>query len=106
MPNKAFTSISFTDLFMEFQYRKERDLDGDGKYEIITQTFKNIGNHNYWLFNLYNIKNNELVNVNYKANYPIMVQILNDDNYNITKRISRSQMKEFALKVPDDYVKK
>ncbi|MDP4209840.1 MAG: hypothetical protein Q8928_13595 [Bacteroidota bacterium] len=102
-PDGGFTKISFTDLYMDFNYRKERDLNGDGNYEIITQSFQNYGKHNYWLFNIYNLKNNELVNVNKLYQYPIMSQILYRDNFKITKNLSREKMKTFSRKLPDDY---
>lgn len=105
-PNGGFTKIAFTDLSMEYKNRLERDFDGDGNYEIIVQSFQSYGDHNYFLFNLYNYKNGQVVNVNNKANYPIMVQLLWRENYAITNKISRKQMKQFSKKLPDDYDKK
>lgn len=102
-PDGGLSKISFTDLFMNFQNRIERDFDGDGLFEVITQTFQNYEKHNYWLFNLYNFKNDSLVNVNSKGNYPIMIQLLFRNNYEITNNISRERMKQFAKKLPDDY---
>ncbi len=102
-PDGTFYKLLFTDLFMGFEYRKERDVDGDGNYEIITQTFQGYGNHNYWLFNLYCFVNGTLINVNYKNDYPIMVQLLNRENFRITKNISREKMKKYAKEFPDDY---
>ena len=58
---------------MEYKNKLERDFDGDGNYEIIVQSFQSYGYHNYFLFNLYNYKDGQLVNVNNKTNYPIMV---------------------------------
>jgi hypothetical protein len=104
--DETFTKISFSDLMMNYELRPERDIDGDGNYEIITQTFQNYGDHNYWLFNLYNFTGDGLVNVNYKDNYPIMVQLLYRDNFAITKNLSREKMKNLARKLPDDYNKK
>lgn len=102
----SFTKVSFSDLMMDYALRPERDIDGDGNYEIITQTFQHYGNHNYWLFNLYNFNGDSFVNVNHKDNYPIMVQLLYKDNFAITDKISREKMKEFEKKLPDGYDKK
>ena len=104
-PDGNFNKISFTDLFMDFKNRLERDFDGDGFYEVITQTFQNYQNHNYWLFDLYDFKNDSLVNVNYKDNYPIMIQLLNRENYEVTSKISREKMKDFTRKLPSDFKK-
>ncbi len=98
-----FKKVSYTDLFIDFENRLERDFDGDGNYEVITQTFKNYKQHNYWLFNLYNFADDNLVNVNYKDNYPIMIQLLYRDNFEVTNKISRDKMKDFSMILPDDY---
>ena len=103
-PDHTFTKISFTDMMSE--NRPERDFDGDGNYEIITMTLKDHGNHNYWLFNLYNFTDGELTNVNGKDDYPIMIQFLNHENYTITDKIPRAEMKDFALPLPEDYDRK
>lgn len=102
-PNGKFSKVAFTDLAMDYKNKLERDFDGDGNYEIIVQSFQNYGDHNYFLFNLYNFKNGQLTNVNSKADYPIMVQLLNRENYAITKNLTRKKMKEFTKKLPDDY---
>ena len=98
--NKEFTKISFDDM-MEGN-RMERDLNGDGNFEIITMTLQDHLNHNYWLFNVYNYANGNLVCLNEKVNYPIMVQFLYIDNYKITKKLSRKEMKKYQLKKPEE----
>lgn len=99
--NHKFENISFND--KEGQNTLERDFDGDGNYEIITKTLETYQNHSYWVFNLYNYKNSELINVNKKSNYPIMVQFLYRDNYLITDKISREKMKKFTMDFPEEY---
>jgi hypothetical protein len=105
--NGKFTNISFNDGFYgggdDIINRPERDFDGDGNYEIITETFTGVGDHNYWTFNLYNFKDGKLLNVNKKADYPIMYQLLYRMNYTITNKISRERMKLFSKKEPDNY---
>ena len=98
--NKEFTKISFDDKIGE--NTTERDLNGDGNFEIITMTLQNHKNHNYWLFNLYNFVKNDLVCVNRKMNYPIMVQYLFRDNYKVTKKMTRKEMKKYELKKPKE----
>lgn len=98
--NKEFTKISFDDKIGENM--TERDLDGDGNFEIITMTLQNHKNHNYWLFNLYNFSNGNLVCVNSKVNYPIMVQYLFKENYKVTKKLTRKEMRKYELKKPEE----
>lgn len=81
----------------------ERDFNNDGNYEIVTMSLANYQNHSYWVFNLFNFKNNDLVNSNDKYNYPILIQYLRRDNYKITDKISRLKMKEFGQQKPEEY---
>ncbi len=98
----TFKKLIFTDCFSEeFGNRPERDLDGDGTFEIITETFQNVGNHNYWMFNIYNYEDGSFVNVNDKANYPILVPL---ETYNESERMPKSTMKKYSRKLPDDFV--
>ena len=95
--NQTFKEIIYTDMFENFVNRPERDFNNDGKYEILMQSFQNYGKHNYWLFNIYNYSKGKLVNVNYLANYPIMIPL---NSYKVTKNISRKVMKKFEVKTP------
>lgn len=102
--NGEFIKISYTDKMLE--NRVERDFNGDGNYEIITMNLTGHKNHNYWTFNIFEYLEENLKNVNDRENYPIMVQFLHKNNYEITNKISREKMKDFALQLPDDYEKK
>lgn len=95
--NLKFDAISYVDFF-NFP---ERDINGDGNYEIIGDALNYYEGHAYWTFNLYNYSDGQLVNVNKPFNYPIMVQYLYRENYKITNKISRKKMKRFSLKNPD-----
>lgn len=97
--NKEFTKISFDDKMDS--NRLERDINGDGNFEIVTQTLKEYSSHSYWVFNVYNFKNDNLVCVNSKMNYPIMIQFLYHENFKISKKISRLQMKRYQFETPD-----
>lgn len=100
----SLNKVSFSDLLLyDYQNRLERDLDGDGVYEIVVCSFQNYKKHNYLLYNLYHLQGNKLVNVNRNFDYPIMIQLLYGDNYSITKHLTRMQMKQFERKLPDDY---
>lgn len=103
-PDQNFAKISFADKMSN--NRPEQDFDSDGNYEIITMDLVGHEKHSYWVFNIFNYNNGGLVNSNIKDNYPIMVQFLYRDNYEITNRISRDKMKAFALTLPNDYDKK
>jgi hypothetical protein len=98
--NKRFTRLSFDDNMGE--NLPERDFDGDGNFEIITKTLQYHKKHNYWLFNIYNFSNGNLLCVNSKMNYPIMVQYLDKENYTVTRKISRKEMKKYEMKKPED----
>lgn len=102
-PNNKLSEETFTDMMFETENTLERDFDGDGNYEIITMSFQNYKNHNYWVYNLYNFTSNGIVNVNFKDDYPIMIQLLNDWNDKITKNLTREQMKKYSKKLPDNY---
>ena len=107
--DKRFTKISYFDKMGENsvgENRAERDFNGDGNYEIITMTLTSYQNHSYWLFNLFNFKNNDLVSVNDKYNYPILIQFLYHDNFKITNKMSRQKMKDFAQEKPEEYDRK
>jgi len=97
-----FIKVSFLDMLGNGN-RIERDIDGEGNYEIITMNLEGYENHNYWTFNLYNFKNGNLKCVNEKFDYPIMIQYLNKENYKITDKISKEKMKTFSKKLPNDY---
>lgn len=103
-PNGHFRKISFDDKIGND--RPERDIDGDGNYEIITMTLQGFESHNYWLFNLFNYTNDNLENVNSKDNYPILIQVLNRENYTITDKVSRNKMKLLTMKFPEGHDRK
>ena len=98
--NNEFTKVSFDDK-MDGN-RIERDLNGDGNFEIITMTLQEHKNHNYWLFNVYNFVNDKLICVNNKTNYPIMIQYLFRDNYKVTTKITRKDMQKYEIKKPEE----
>jgi hypothetical protein len=99
----TFSPISFSDYFEGFNNRLERDFDNDGNFEIITQTYQKIDGHSYWCFNLYNYTAGGLINVNIKGDYPILIQLLNRVNFEITKNLTKEKMLKQAIKLPSDY---
>jgi hypothetical protein len=101
-----YVEISPGEIGPDYANRPERDFDGDHNFEIITQTFQNYGKHNYMLYNLYNFDGNKLINVNRKANYPIMIQLLDGINYKVTNKVTNTAMKRLTRALPDDYDQK
>lgn len=99
--NQDFLKISFND--KQSENRIERDFNNDGNYEIISMQLISYQNNSYWNFNLFNLVNGKLLNVNNKYNYPILIQFLEKENFKITSKISRKKIKNFALKLPEDY---
>jgi hypothetical protein len=101
--HNRFNSFYYTD----FSSFVERDMNKDGNYEIIGDVLTRYKGHSYWTFNLYNYsKKGKLLNVNQILNYPILVQYLNRDNYQITNKLSRKEMKFFTLSYPDYFKSK
>jgi hypothetical protein len=100
----TFNKISFLDMICP--NRSERDFNSDSNFEIITMNLDYSDSHSYWTFNLYNYLNGQLICVNDKFDYPIMVQYLFRENYRITDKISREKMKDFSKKLPDYYDRK
>jgi hypothetical protein len=99
----TFVKISYLDKMGDHWI--ERDLDNDGKFEIITMTLNRYQSHNYWTFNLYNFDNGKLVNKNEKFGYPIMTQFLRKPNYRVTDKISPDVMKTFSAAEPEYFSK-
>ena len=99
--NKEFTKIAFDDKIDG--NRLERDINNDGKFEIITMTLQNHKNHNYWLFNVYNFENDSLICVNKNINYPIMIPFLFRNNFKISTKITREEMLKYELKLPESF---
>ncbi len=100
-PDNTFKKVSYID--MSPCERLERDMDGDGNYEIITMDLIYHNSHSYWCFNLFNFKDNQFINVNNKADYPIMIQYLFRENYKITNKISKEKVKTFAIELPENF---
>lgn len=100
--NNQFREISFGDFYENIS--GEYDFNHDGTYEIVSQSHVAYKNHSYWVFNLYNYVNGNLINVNRKYHYPIIIQMLYKDNYKITDKISRQKMEQFSLKFPEEYI--
>jgi hypothetical protein len=96
-----FTKVSYYTFYSDAT-RIERDFDGDGRYEIITNDVTNFEGHNYWTFNVYNFNVNKLVNVNDRFDFPVMVQLLNRENFAPTARITRQQRKKFSADHPSE----
>ena len=97
----SFRKISYMDK-LESGNRVERDFNNDGNFEIITMTLKGYEGHSYWTFDLFNYQEENFQNVDDEFGYPIMIQFLFRQNYDITDKISREKMKDFKLIVPKD----
>lgn len=102
--NGSFIKVSYIDQVNPNNI--ERDLNGDGNYEITTTTIIKYQRQNYWAINLYNFKKFDLVNVNNKHSYPILIDYFHLDAQKITNKIPRQKFKEFAQEKPDEYNRK
>jgi hypothetical protein len=100
-PDGTFDKVSFTN--MELSDHPERDLDGDGNHEIIASHHEYYKTHSYWVFNVYRFTNRRWQCVNNEFDYPTLVQMLYRENYEITNKVSRSEMKQFERKLPYEF---
>ncbi|HEY0652846.1 MAG TPA: hypothetical protein VGD65_06950 [Chryseosolibacter sp.] len=98
-PDHSFVKVSYLDKGPP----TERDFNNDGNYEIITMTLNHHENHSYWTFNLYNYKDNTFQSANTLYDYPIMIQYLYRPNYQITKKLTRAEMRMYSQKEPIDF---
>jgi hypothetical protein len=109
--NGSFNKISYKDMSFNTEdeglinYFPERNFDLDGHFKIMTCYLNTYKAHNYWIFDVYEYKDGNLVCVDDKYNYPIMIQYLYRPNYKITKRISTAKMKTFKKLKPNGYSK-
>lgn len=53
-----------------FSPRDVFDIDGDGRFEIVTVQLVNYLDHNYWVYRCWQIKNYEIVNVDERFDFP------------------------------------
>jgi hypothetical protein len=104
-PDGSLKAFSFSDWMDNegFPNRPERDFDADRNFEIITKTFQSYGRHNYELYNLYSFGNGKLINVNKKADYPILIQLLWGPNYTLTNKVTKERTKKLSKRLPDDF---
>lgn len=100
--SNKFKIISYFDDFEGFKNRVEVDFDNDGKFEIITQTFYNYQKHNYWRFDVFQIKDYKLVNMNKKFAYPFFVQLLYYQNYKASTKIPLKENFKFYKFYPNE----
>jgi len=106
-PNGKFRKIAYKDFYISgkspLNDLNERSFDSDNSYKIITNQLVEYRGHNYWTFDLYEYKNGELNCVDDKYDYPIMVEYLYRENYEVTKKIFAEKMKTFKKEKPDEY---
>lgn len=96
-----FDKVSFIN--MELVGHPELDLNGDGNSEIIATHHEYYKNHSYWVFNVYRFDGGRWQCVNDEFDYPILVQMLYRENYEITNKVTRKEMKKFARSLPEEF---
>jgi len=97
--DKTFFKISFDDMMFEEMNRRERDMDWDGKYEIVSMALQHYQEHNYFTFNIYNFNDSGIVNVSKDFGYPLMVQNLFRQNFR-PARIAQAVRERFIQPHP------
>jgi hypothetical protein len=94
-----FTKISFGDI----GGRPERDMNGDGNYEIVTRSLRSLQGHAYWIFNVYEYTNDGLANVSSRYGYPKMVQL---GHSAVAKNVPLTLQRSFSPVYPIGYDKR
>ena len=83
--NKHFEGFSYYDYNFDedeaLNYWPERDLDSTGKFRVISSRVEGVGVHNYFVFEIYSFKDDELICDDDRFDYPIFIQYLNRRNY-------------------------
>ncbi|MBS1533071.1 MAG: hypothetical protein JSU01_22410 [Bacteroidetes bacterium] len=92
-----FQAISYAG----FYYRPQKEYAFNGRYKIIGESLATYKGHNYWLFDLYIVKNGKLVNVSKQYGYPIAVPFLYNQTFKQTHKIPKDQLARLSLKEPD-----
>ena len=68
------------------------DINNDGKSEIIIGGLEYINDHHYWSYNIYEVKDYKLVNVNAKFNdFPKFIWLTNNRNDKNTTRLTQEE---------------
>lgn len=78
--NNTFKKYAF-DCSFDDRIDLERDFDHDGKFEIQSVTLFNQNHHNYWCFRVFQLRDEGLVEVSDRLNYPLFIQFLHKRNY-------------------------
>jgi hypothetical protein len=97
--NGKFNKVSFLD----FSDQIERDFNNDNNFEIIGVDHIFYKNHSYWIYDLYNYQNRNLINVSQSNNYPIMIQYLYKENYKEFKGCTNDELKKLSKPKPKYY---
>jgi hypothetical protein len=82
------------------QSQKQYQFSKDGNPVIIGQSLAFYKRHAYWIFDLYQCKNDKLINVSKKYNYPIAVPYLNKEIFVPTYKIPKEDLERLAMKQP------
>ncbi|MDP5170199.1 MAG: hypothetical protein NWR72_08130 [Bacteroidia bacterium] len=97
----SYSKVSYSDLM--HGHRADRDVNLDGRFEMVTKTLTTFEDQQYWTYNLYGFEGEELVNVNEYANYPIMILQQKRPNYFATKNLLPEQLKLFSAARPWEF---
>ncbi|MFI5162665.1 MAG: hypothetical protein ACHQHN_15405 [Sphingobacteriales bacterium] len=84
-----------------FYNKPQKEYLFNGAYRVIGQSLATYKGHNYWLFDLYDIKNSKLINVSKQHGYPVAVPYLYNQTFKPTHKISKGQLAKLSLPQPD-----
>jgi hypothetical protein len=76
----TFIKYSFDNMF-EGRTDFERDLDADGKFEILAVKLVGINEHSYWCFTILKLEKSSITDQSATFDYPIFIQFLHQKNY-------------------------
>lgn len=92
----TFDKFSYLDFFHE----EERDLDGDGKWEIITRHSYLKQNTVYWVFDIFNFEDHKMVHKSKKFGYPRVTNFMTEEIKD-TEDIDRAKWQMFSRSIPE-----
>lgn len=107
----TFELHRFTNMLPDETYGLFRDMDGDGRFEVVVGSHTNVMDtgspdvHSYWFFNVFGWQNGKPVNLNPNWDFPLVYRHLDTINRKVETQFSPTQKKQFfTLAALPEYV--
>jgi hypothetical protein len=97
---------NYQTIYFDSAYPSEKDfidIDKDGRSAIIIGGYENIGEHAYWTYNIYEIKNYKLVNANAKfEGFPKLIWFTDKPNDKDTGHLTQEEKGKYISKADSE----